>query len=280
MSTNIRPRDALTAAGAELHEREGGAIELVVRGIPQSWVAADQTALRYPYTRWIGRMLDAVGRRDAPLRVLHLGAGALTLPRSVANRRPGSTQVVVESQRELCEAVLDRIPLRSDARDSIELVYGDARDVVEGADRGGVPLGGAFDGIVVDLWDAATVHARVASQEFYAAVARHLAPQGVLAVNLLDGDDFGYARAQAAALREVLPRVAVVGDGLGETGDRPPLGNVVLAASRLSVDRFLGDVTATRVVHGSALDSWIGNAEPATDLTATDSPSPDDPRFS
>src|SRR4051812_1723704 len=69
--------------------------ELRVDGIPQSQVClTDPKRLAYPYVRYIARAVDSLAPAGEPLRCLHLGAGALTLPRYLAVTRPGSEQLV------------------------------------------------------------------------------------------------------------------------------------------------------------------------------------------
>ena len=261
----------LVDAGSERYE-------LAVDGIPQSMVSlGDPLDLRYPYVRWIARTIDAAGSPGAPLRVLHLGAGAMTLPRYVAATRPGSPQLVVEAEQALFEAVLAALPLPEGAE--VHPLFGDARAVLGALpDHPALPA----DVAVIDLWDAATVSAHVSSLEFYELVLPALAPDAVVAVNLLDGGDFRYLREQAATLRSLFPSAAVVSDESLRT--RAPLGNAVLFASNrpalMAHHRFREeDGGFVHLLHGERLDGWIGDTAPVTDATATDSPSPGDARL-
>lgn len=290
--------------------------ELRVDGIPQSRVClTDPRRLAYPYVRQIARAVEAHAPAGQPLRCLHLGAGALTLPRYLAVSRPGSEQLVVEKERELCRAVLTALPLPPGNR--IRMLYGEARRVLERtqrravltaglrADAGrGIPRQAEGTGaepqpstiraekraelVVVDLWEAARIDARVASVEFYRSVAAVTETGGLVAVNLLDGGDFDYLRAQAATLAAVFAHVALV---LDVSPLLPaPLGNALLFASDsplalTAIDGALREVDGTGrsaepfVMHGPSLREWWGDARPMTDATATDSPALDDPRF-
>lgn len=133
---------------------------------------------------------------------------------------------------------------------------------------------------VVDLWDAAVIRHRVASQEFYRRVAARSAAGAVVAVNLLDGHPFEYSRRQAATLRSVFENVAVVLDAEPED-DEGPLGNVVVFASDdpLSVvtDPDLLGSPRPHMLHDASLTAWIDGARIMTDADGTDSPDPDDP---
>ncbi|NUR40700.1 MAG: spermidine synthase-like protein, partial [Streptomyces sp.] len=62
---------------------------LTVDGAPQSYVDLDEpTHLEFEYARRLGHALDILAEPGQPLDVLHLGGGALTLPRYVAATRP------------------------------------------------------------------------------------------------------------------------------------------------------------------------------------------------
>jgi hypothetical protein len=66
---------------------------LLVEGTPQSHVDLDDPAhLEFEYVRRMGHVLDLAADEGRPLDVVHLGGGALTLPRYVAVTRPGSRQ--------------------------------------------------------------------------------------------------------------------------------------------------------------------------------------------
>ena len=70
-----------------LERRRAG--ERAVRAERRARVGDEDVDLR------IGHVLDAVAPASAAIRALHLGGGAMTLPRYVAATRPGSSQVVV-----------------------------------------------------------------------------------------------------------------------------------------------------------------------------------------
>ena len=60
-----------------------GGYSLVIEGTTQSHVnPLDPLDLQLEYTRLIASVIDGCRDAGVPLRVLHLGAGALTVPRS------------------------------------------------------------------------------------------------------------------------------------------------------------------------------------------------------
>src|SRR5580693_2250625 len=114
---------------------------LLVDGIPQSHVDLDDPEyLEFEYIRRLGHLIDLAGPAGEPLRVLHLGAGGLTLARYVAATRPGSSQLAVESDAALAELVRVRLPLDQRRRAAgpggsragrVRVRIGDARAVLE-----------------------------------------------------------------------------------------------------------------------------------------------------
>ncbi|HVV24954.1 MAG TPA: fused MFS/spermidine synthase [Pseudonocardiaceae bacterium] len=248
---------------------DAGGHTLLVDGIPQSHVDLDDpTRLAFDYVRRLAHIVDLVV--PGPLRVLHLGGGALTLPRYVAATRPGSGQQVVEIDGALLDLVRRELPLHRNAK--MRLRTGDARDVLARAPEA------AFDLVVVDVFADGRMPARVSSAEFAGLAARALRPGGVLAVNLTDGGGLAFARAQVATVRSVFEHVALIAEPTVLAGKR--FGNLVLAASAVAlpvdgyVRRTASDPFPGRVLHGPELDRFTAGAKPVTDESAVASPAP------
>ena len=135
---------------------------LMIDGTPQSHVdLADPTHLEFEYIRRMAAAIDLVAPAGQPLRVLHLGGGALTLPRYVAATRPGSAQRVVEIDGPLVDLVRRSLPF--DPRIKLRVRVGDAREVVSGAREAG------YDVVVLDVFAGARTPAHLASVEFVRA---------------------------------------------------------------------------------------------------------------
>jgi spermidine synthase len=217
--------------------------------------------------------IDLLAPARHPLRVLHLGGGALTLPRYVAATRPGSVQRVVEVDGPLVELVRRSLPW--DPRIKVRVRVGDAREAVTGARDGG------YDVVVVDVFAGARTPAHLTSVEFVREVARVLAPGGRLIANVADGGPLTFARAEVATIRVVLPQACLIADAAVLRGRR--FGNLVVLAGRtpLPVDelvrRAAGDWFPGRVE--TDLDRFTGGARPLTDVDATPSPAPPDRLF-
>ena len=257
-----------------------GAWTLLMDGTPQSHVDLDDPlCLEFEYMRLLGHLVDLAAPAGEPLRVLHLGAGGLTLARYVAVTRPGSAQLAVESDAALAEFVRQRLPLGQPARRAaggtagrVRVRVGDARAVLEQ-----VPAG-SFDVVVADLFAGARTPAHLTSAEFTAAVARALTPAGVYAVNVGDGPPLAHARARVATVCSVFPHACLIADPAMLRGRR--FGNLVVAAARRGLpvadlaQRVAADPFAGRLIQGGELDRFAAGAKPITDKRAEPSVAP------
>lgn len=249
-----------------------GSYELTVDGTPQSHVNLDDpTDLRYEYVRRMGHVIDVMRLPGLPLTVLHLGAGALTIPRYIAATRPGSRQQVIEREERLVELVRRVLPL---PQASIRIRHGDAR---EGLARLPAGLRGTVDLAIVDVFSGARTPAQVTSREFYLQLRELLTPDGVVLVNTADGPPLRFSRSQAATLASVFVDVAAIAEP--QMLKKRRFGNIVFAASdaALPVDplpRLLARGPApSAVVHGAQFREFA-DAPVTTDTTAAASPEP------
>jgi spermidine synthase len=252
----------------------GGGFELDVDGTPQSHVDLDDpTHLHFEYVARMGAVIDRLRMPGQPLTAIHLGAGALTIPRYVEATRPGSRQQVVELEPALWDLVRENLPLPRGA--SIRTRIGDAREVL-----GRLPAGlvGAADLVVSDVYSGAQTPAHLTTVEFFTAAARLLAPDGVLLVNVADGAGLAFARRQVATVQAVLEHVIVLAEVQTLKGRR--FGNLVIAASRAPLPtEWLPRLLAAgphpaKVAEGREVDDFARGARVATDADATPSPRP------
>jgi len=248
-----------------------GSWQLLLDGVPQSHVdLVDPTHLEFEYVRRIGHVLDLVGEPGEPLDVVHLGGGALTLPRYVAVTRPGSAQRVMELDERLTELVRSRLPLPRGARIRVRGI--DAR-----AGLAALPPASA-DVVVVDVFAGARTPAHLTTVEFATDVARVLRPGGTTVWNVSDGPPLRFARAEAATLAAVFAHVALVAEPGTFRGRR--FGNLVAVASGAELPvapltrRCAGDPMPARVVDEELLRVFIGQMAPVTDAEAQPSPEP------
>ncbi len=252
----------------------GGGWELDVAGTPQSHVDLDDpTHLHFEYIARMGAVIDRLRMPRQPLTAIHLGAGALTIPRYVEATRPGSRQQVIELEPALWDIVREKLPLPRGA--SIRVRIGDAR---EGLGRLPAGLVGAADLVVSDVYSGAQTPAHLTTVEFYAEAARFLAPDGVLLVNVADGAGLAFARRQVATIAAVLDHVIVLAEVQTLKGRR--FGNLVIAASRAPLPtEWLPRLMAAgphpaKVAQGAEVAEFARGARVATDADATASPKP------
>lgn len=254
-----------------------GSWTLLLDGAPQSHVdLTDPTHLEFEYVRRLAAAVDLIAPAGAPLRVLHLGGGALTLPRYVSATRPGSTQRVSEVDGALVELVRRALPWPSDAR--LRVRVEDARAVLASTRES------SYDVVVADVFAGARTPAHLTSVEYAAEVARVLRPAGWYLANLADGPPLRHARGQVATVRLELPQACLVGDAAVLRGRR--YGNLVLVAGRSTppvpelTRRAAGDWFPGRVVAGDDLDRFVGGAQIVRDADATGSDPPPPGLFS
>ncbi|GIF01029.1 spermidine synthase [Paractinoplanes rishiriensis] len=256
------------------------AYTLLLDGAPQSHVdLADPAHLEFEYVRRMAAAIDVVAARGRAIRTLHLGGGALTLPRYLAATRPGSAQLVVEVDGKLVELVRHRLPLK--AEDQVQVRVADARAALAGLPEA------AYDLVVLDVFAGARTPAHLTSVEFAREVARVLTPPGWLIANIADGPPTAagppassstaplrYARGQVATIRAALPAACLLTSAAVLAGRR--FGNLIALAgrtpppvaelsARIAADLFPGQVVTD-------LDSFTGDATPVTDREAIASP--------
>lgn len=251
-----------------------GAFELLVDGTPQSHVNLDDPSeLFFEYVRRIGHVIDLVREPGEPVTAVHLGGGALTLPRYVEATRPGSSQQVVEWESELVALVRETLPLPKRAK--LRVRHGDAREVLAKLHAG---LDGVTDLVIVDIFSGSQTPAHVTSREFYALSQRLLGQDGVLVVNAADGPGLPFVRSQLATLQSLFPFVGALAEAQVLKGRR--FGNVILVAGerdRLTewMPRLLaGGPHPARMLVGAELRRFVADAPVVTDASAVPSPEP------
>lgn len=249
---------------------------LTVDGAPQSYVDLDDPAhLEFEYARRLGHVLDVVAEAGRALDVVHLGGGALTLPRYVAATRPGSRQDVVEADTGLLELVVEHLPLP--AGSGIALHAADARAWLEAA-----PDDHA-DVLIADVFGGSRVPAHLTTLAYAREARRVLRPDGVYLANLADQAPFAFLRSQLATFAELFAELVLIAEPGVLRGRR--FGNAVLVASQRPLDiaalarRTAADAFPARVEHGAAVREFTAAAQPVEDADAVPSPEPPDGAF-
>lgn len=235
-------------------DRESGRV-LILDDLRHSYVDLDDPAfLEFWYVR---RIAEAIDTHTTPgqLMVVSVGGGALTLPRWIESTRPGSSQTVLEIDPELIDVVETEFGLPS-----VRIVVGDGRvglrDVADDS----------VDVVVGDAFGSRSVPWHLATRQFVDDVARVLRPGGLYLLNVIDGPEESFLRAEVRTIREVLPHVAVQRSPTLAAGRS---GNAVVLASSEPLDPSAWQ--ARRVAAGddgelvAELDSYLDGAHVLTD---------------
>ncbi|GAA2877111.1 hypothetical protein Acy02nite_06950 [Actinoplanes cyaneus] len=231
-----------------------GGWTLLVDGVPQSYVdVADPEHLAFGYVELIARSVRA--RRSVPGRILHLGGGAMTVPRLAARWWPGVAQTVVEINGELMDLVLREIPPAF----PVELVAGDARQVV------GTTPDRSYDVIVVDVFDGAAMPAHLGTVEFARELRRVLRPDGLAVINVTDVPPMAFTRIQVATVAAVFGETgtALLGENDVLRGRRA--GNLIMLAGAIPSLRVR---RGERLLREGELVVFSSGARPRTDAKA------------
>lgn len=234
---------------------EGGFV-LSIGGAEQSHVNLERPAeIFYEYLRRIGHLVDLAAPEGAPVRALHLGAGALTLARYIQATRPGSVQYAVELERELLDFVLKYLPLPEGT--DLTTIIGDARDAL-----GALDTDLRFDVVILDIFSGPEAPAHIASSGFYREAKAHLGPDGLLIVNVGDEPGLTLVQSQVVALREVMGDVAAFAEAGMFEGRYP--GNIILAGTpgkwpeQWTAELLARGPHPARVLAGVDLDALAG----------------------
>lgn len=213
---------------------------LYIDGLASSHVdMRDPSRLHMDYLARLAVALDALRpARGAPVDVLHIGGGAVALPRFVAATRPRAVQEVWEIEEELVALGRARLGGRK-----VGLRCGDAAELIErrADDSADVVVGDAFVGTEIP--------AALASPSFIAAVQRVLKPDGLYLLNVVDEPPWKRATAQRRLLRDAFAGVLTFGAREVVRGRRA--GNVLLAASD-------GPLSRERLARGLACGPFAG----------------------
>jgi spermidine synthase len=228
---------------------------LFIDGVPQSGVdLTDPGYLEFEYVRRIGHAADLAFPAREPVRALHLGGGALTLPRYLAHTRPGSRQLVAEIDDQLTALIRQHLPLPAGHR--IRVRGADARAVAES-----VPPG-SHDLVVADVYAGAVTPPHLTTAEFTAATARALRPGGLYAVNVAAGPGMDAARSAVATARSVYKETAMIAEASVLRGRRR--GNLVILGS----DRPLPETALARAAAGDPFPARLVTGEDLARFTA------------
>ncbi|MFJ3032052.1 spermidine synthase [Rothia terrae] len=251
---------------------------LEINGMESSHIVLGRPReLDFEYMRWLVAVIEPYvdARLDAEkLRITHLGGGACSMARYLADVYPKSRNTVVELDGKLADYVrewfeLPKAPL-------VKIRVGEARAVTESF----APQ--SRDIIIRDVFAGYITPEPLTTLEFTQIAASSLAENGLYIINCGDNRDLQGARAEAAAIAQVFPHTCIVADPAMLKGRRR--GNVIIAGSfsPLPLDgEVLTAAIAKRLLGGGVPaqykdDAWVRDfarsgkmrRDPAADLSA------------
>jgi spermidine synthase len=221
-----------------------------IDGTDQSYVDLDDPRrLEFDYVQRIADVIDVLAEPNRPLRIAHVGGGALTVPRYVATSRPRSAQLVFEPDADLTAFVRKHLPLPQ--RSGIRVRAQDGQSGVRELPAGTCEL------IIVDAFVGAQVPAELTTMEFLTDVRRALVPSGTVVINFTDRGPSTYGRRVLAGLGSVFAHTVLSAEPSTLKGRR--FGNVLVLGSDapLPVTAFAERASRGpypyRVLHGGRL---------------------------
>lgn len=247
------------------------AYTLRIDGTDQSYVdLEDPSRLEFDYVRRIADVIDGHGTPGEPLRFVHIGGAAMTIPRYIASTRPSSAQIVLEPDARITAQVREQLPLPRksgikvrpvDGRSGIEAMRPDFADV-----------------IVLDAFDGAQIPAELSTTEFFEAVSTVLAEGGLFLLNLADKSPFPYVRRVLRGVLETFPQLLICAEPATLKGRR--FGNVLVVASHRPIGwevlarRAASSPFPYRVLPFREVADRFAGGMPFTDADAQRSPTP------
>ncbi|WP_296390588.1 spermidine synthase [Williamsia sp.] len=263
-SAGVYPID--TGTCAIIRDDDGAGWLVEVNGVQSSHIDPDDPRrLDFEYMRWMVAVIESRHARDEALRVLHLGAGACSLPRYLIDAFPRSRHVAVDVDAALAELIREQFDLPR--APVLRVRVGDARAVTESL------TDDSRDVVIRDVFAGAVTPPHLTTVEFTAEVHRVLRPNGLYLVNCADTRDLAHARAQTATVADRFANVAIIADPAMLKGRR--YGNVIIAGSdgpmestpALVKQLLAGAVPAGIRAAGQAAE-FARAAAPLTDATA------------
>jgi predicted membrane-bound spermidine synthase len=222
---------------------------------------ADEAHLEFGYLRVLGDVLTVAAPPGEPLEALHIGGGAMSLPRYLAATRPGSHSTVLEIDPQLVEIAEEEFGF--EPTDAIEVRTGDARMALEDG------VGSGYDVVVGDAFGGLAVPWHLTTLEMVELIREASAEDAIYMLNLIDRPPLGFARAKAATLAAGFAHVAVVAEPDRLAGDEG--GNFVLLASDapLPLDGLRAQIAERggdqAVIAGEEVEAFVGDAPVLTD---------------
>ncbi len=235
-------------------ERASGR-SLVLDDLRHSYVDLDDpTFLDFRYFRLFADVVDQIDSGSGPsgaIDVLNIGGAGFAFPRYIDATRPGSTNLVLEIDGDLVEIAENELGLVLD--DDLQVIVGDARLALDDLEEG------AYDVVIGDAFGGRSVPWHLTTTEVIGRVEQLLTADGIYLMNVIDGGDSSYARAQLATLAAHFEHVQVI----VPPGDVPSrnAANQILIASNSAMPELDVDPDDGRLLDEAATTDYIDGAQ-------------------
>lgn len=197
---------------------------LVLDNLRHSYVdLEDPTFLEFRYFRLFADVVDPLtnGGQDGAIDVLNIGGAGLAFPRYIQATRPGSNNVVLEIDGELIDIAEQELGL--ELTNDLSVIVGDARIALRDLEPD------SYDLVIGDAYGGRSVPWHLTTTEVIAEIKGLMRSDGVYIMNVIDGGDSGYSRAQLATLQAHFANVQVIIPEGGVAPNAP--ANQILIAS-------------------------------------------------
>lgn len=210
----------------------------------------DPTNLDIRYIRLLAAVAETYD--GGPNRVLHVGGGGFSLPRYLHHVDDDVTSLVFEIDADLVQINRDELGLITD--DRLQVQTGDARLAMADLSDG------EFDLIIGDAFASKTVPWHLTTAEFIDEVDRVLTDDGIYAMNVIDGAENRFARAELATLADQFEHVRVIVpvDGIADNA----VNQILLASHQPIPDMTFG---ADGVLVAGPIEEFIDGQAPLRD---------------
>src|SRR5690606_4195883 len=146
--------------------------------------------------------IDSAFAHGEAIDALHVGGGGFTLPNYLAATRPGTDSHVLELDPGIVDLARDRLGLVTGPQLTVDV--GDARIGIDSVSTD------AFDLVMGDAFGSRSVPWHLATVEFVREVDRVLRDDGMYVINVIDGPQMRFAKAETATLQDVFEHVVVI----------------------------------------------------------------------
>lgn len=230
--TPCQHETAYACATVAIDEDNPSGRSLVLDDLRHSYVDLDDpTFLDFRYFRLFADVVDPMenGGPEGELDVLNIGGAAVAFPRYIATTRPGSTNLVLEIDGEVVEIAKEELGLT--LSDDLQVIVGDARISLKDLQPD------SYDLVIGDAYGGRSVPWHLTTTEVMGGIRDLLRDDGIYMMNVIDGGDNGYARAQLATLQEHFDNLAVIVPEGGAPSTFP--ANLILLASNVPLPEIV-----------------------------------------